>query len=270
MSALNQKRTPAQNFIYRAPGGEANLSSSAPPWAWLHCTAPVITNRTGTRRQRRWSDLFRVLQRKAPWFQGSCSKIFACDPLSLIMSLSLLLPFVTPHKNREHTFFSLETYFSSTAVAPKLLLISCEEFVLWNILYGTFHFPLFSSFFFSSIWDWHWVCWEHVSVVAFECCKVNAEDDSLNGIIKADVSIIWMLLKSPMPSNSVFIFSPDACTFLKRADNLLFLTFPPFSSLNLGMMFISSSYNSFARKFLQISPKQRHVATVIMIHNYSF
>lgn len=26
--------------------------------------------------------------------------------------------------------------------------------------------------------------------VAFECCKVNAENDSLNGIIKADVSII--------------------------------------------------------------------------------
>lgn len=71
--------------------------------------------------------------------RAPASKYFPV-PLQALQWACLLLPFVTPH-------FSLETYFSSTVVAPKLLLISCKEFVLWNILYGTFHFPLFSTFF---------------------------------------------------------------------------------------------------------------------------
>lgn len=67
-----------------------------------------------------------------------------------------------------------------------------------------FSFSSFFYFFFSFLSE---ISTESVenSVVAFECCKVNAENYILNGIIKADVSIIWMLLKSPMHSNSVFI-----------------------------------------------------------------
>lgn len=73
-----------------------------------------------------------------------------------------------------------------------------------------------------------------------------------------------MLLKSPMHSNSAFIFSPDALIFLKTADNLLFFYFSPFSSQTYKLYLYLK-----ARKCLKIWPKQRCGARVVVIATYS-
>lgn len=77
-----------------------------------------------------------------------------------------------------------------------------------------------------------------LTVVVFECCKVNAENDSLNGIIKADMGIILQGFEGfVFQGNGPFIFSPGAISFIKGADNPLFLIFTPFPCMNLWVIF---------------------------------
>lgn len=132
--------------------------------------------------------------------------------------------------------FSLKKLYFPLRVASKLLLIFYKETVLWNTSYTIF-FSFFSSL---SLWWWQCVGCECVSIVAFECCKVNAENDSLNGIIKADVGNIWML---PSLLCKAIFFSSSALHLFRESDNLSFLTFFPHFQHELRGLISFLSYN---------------------------
>lgn len=122
-------------------------------------------------------------------------------PELLLQNISLFLfkPWNEPVFTSAFCYCSLFSWnlFLFNSGGPKITANFLQG--ICSLKHTVWHFS-FSSFFYffypPSLWDWHWVCWEHVSVVAFECCKVNAENDSLNGIIKADVlsECFWSLL----------------------------------------------------------------------------
>lgn len=112
-------------------------------------------------------------------------------------------------------------FFFSVRVVSKLLLIFYKETIFWNTSYTIFlHFSLLLK-------CWQCVGCEHGGIVAFECCKVNAENDSLNGIIKVDVGNIWMppsLLCGARPWFLVLL----PCTFSENLTAYHFLLSPHF------------------------------------------
>lgn len=151
-------------------------------------------------------------------------------------------------------FYNLqrELIFFSVRVVSKLLLIFYKETIFWNTSYTIFlHFSLLLK-------CWQCVGCEHGGIVAFECCKVNAENDSLNGIIKVDVGNIWMppsLLCRAQPWFLVLL----PCTFSGNLTAYHFLLSPHFQHELRGLVSIWS-YNLWIggrrEKCTQFSPKR--------------
>lgn len=133
--------------------------------------------------------IYAVLQ-EHPDSSSSSFKIFDNGPLSLVKSLPLLLPFVTACKKKKKKSmltFLLKLLFNSGGpriIANFLQGICSLKCTVWNFSFSLLFF--FIIFYLRLVLSLLRTC----KCVAFECCKVNAENDSLNGIIKADVSII--------------------------------------------------------------------------------